>query len=70
MTANKFGLYLNIDIYRARSQQDCQFGTLPNEGIMNTIQHFNANVFTSTAMRARLTLGVFTFSKAEPALAA
>ena len=63
MRMTTFGYFQNIVVYKAKSGQDCQFGSLPNEGIMNTLKSFNRNVFQQTAKRAKLTLDFFCFSK-------
>ena len=60
---DKFGFFLNITIYQAKSGLECQFGSTPNEGIMKQLKNYNVNVFTSTQGRAKLTLELFCFAK-------
>jgi hypothetical protein len=59
----RFFYYQNIVLYRAKSGQNCPFGTTPNEAVMNQLKTYNGNVLLSTAERCRLTLDMFTFGK-------
>ena len=63
MDSTRFHYYQNIIIYRAKSGERCQFGTTPNEAVMNQLKTYNANVFTSTRARCALTLDLFSFGK-------
>ena len=63
MTMTKFGFFQNIVVYKAKSGKECQFGSLPNEGIMSTLKAFNRNVWHQSAERAKLTLVFFTFAR-------
>ena len=63
MSSGVFGFFLNITIYRAKSGLECQFGSTPNEAIMKQLKSYNANVFTSTSGRAKLTLEMYCFAK-------
>ena len=59
----RFSYYQNITIYRAKSGESCQFGTTPNEAVMDQLKTYNANVFSSTRERCKLTLDLFSFGK-------
>ncbi len=63
MGMDTFGYFVNIAIYKAKTGLDCQFGTTPNEAIMRQLKGYNANVFTSTPGRAKVTLELFCFAR-------
>ena len=62
-TRERFGFYVNIAVYRAKTGRRAQFGTTPVEGINRQLKGSNANVYKSTRERIELTLEWFTVSK-------